>query len=304
MSSSTLSLTIRTIDNRVLLPVGEKLSQETLEAIISSNKESNYQNLRLMQFDTVSDDLKEYLNTPPYDTIFCVEELTYNLLNDLETVHLPEPVLQSLNHFKEHDEYSYRHFLVVFALSTLLAKDLLPDYNERIDLAGTGPVHDIGKFCVPLEVLQKTTPLTKSERVMLEDHTSAGYVLLSYYLQNIDTLATTVARDHHERRDGSGYPRGIRLQDQMIEIIVVCDIYDALSSPRPYRKTCYDNRSALEVLSSMAESDTLSWDVVKALVSHNRGNKPHFTETSISSEKRGTAPEENYYGVIVDDIDD
>lgn len=301
MSSSTLSLTVRTIDNRVLLPAGRQLSIETLDAIISSNNDSDYQNLRLMQFDTVAGDLKEYLSTPPYDMIFSEGEQTYNLLNDLESVHLPEPVLQSLNHFKEHDKYSYRHFLVVFALSTLLAKDLLPDYNERIELAGTGPVHDIGKFCVPLEILKKTTPLTRSERVMLEGHTSAGYVLLCYYLKNIKALATSVARNHHERRDGSGYPRGIRLQDQMIEIIIVCDIYDALSSTRPYRKICYDNRSALEVISTMAERDTLSWDVVKALVSHSRGEKPHYSETSISNEKRGTPPEDNLYGVIIED---
>ncbi len=300
MSSPALSLTIRTLDNRVLLPMGRELSRETLDAIISSNNDSEYQNLRLMHFDTVAKDLKEYLGTPPYDTIFSAKRHTYNFLNDLERVHLPEPVLQSLNHFKEHDPYSYRHFLVVFALSTLLAKDLLPDYNERIELAGTGPVHDIGKFCVPLEILKKNTPLTKSERVMLEEHTSAGYVLLCYYLKDFEALATNVARDHHERRDGSGYPRGIKLQNQMIEIIVVCDIFDALSSPRPYRKTCYDNRSALEVISSMAEADTLSWDVVKALVSHSRNNKPHYSETAISSEKRGTPPEDNLYGIIID----
>jgi HD-GYP domain-containing protein (c-di-GMP phosphodiesterase class II) len=296
-----LSLTVQTLNKQVLLAAGEKLSEETLDNIISSNNESDYKNLRLMQFDTVREDLNKFLNIAPYDYIFSTGNRTYNLLNDLETVHLPEPVLQSLNHFKDNDHYSYRHFLVVFALSTLLARDLLPDYNERINLAGTGPVHDIGKICVPLDILRKTAPLTKSERQMLEEHTTAGYVLLCYYLQNNEALASNVARDHHERKDGSGYPRGIELEDLMIEIIVVCDIYDALSSPRPYRKTCYDNRSALEVLSTMAEENRIDWNVVKALVSHNRGGKPHFSQTSISSEKRGSSPKDNNYGITIED---
>ena len=87
----------------------------------------------------------------------------------------------------------------------------------------------------------------------------------------------------------------------MIEIIVVCDVYDALISNRPYRKTSYDNRSALEVISRMVEKGTLNLDIVKSLVSHNREDKPHYTKTMLSTEKRGTEPEGNLYGITVDD---
>ena len=123
-------------------------------------------------------------------------------------------------------------------------------------------------------------------------------MLLSYFLKDSRSFAARVAKEHHERRDGSGYPFGISLKDRMVEIIAVCDIYDALLSPRPYRPISYDNRTALEEITEMAQGGKLSLDVVKVLVSHNRKDKPHFRECRLSTEKRGTAPAENLYGNI------
>ena len=109
------------------------------------------------------------------------------------------------------------------------------------------------------------------------------------------------ALDHHERRDSSGYPRGIPLQDPIVEIIAVSDIYDALIIPRPYRSTAYDNRAALEEITKMAEQNKIGWDVVKILIAHNRKSKPHYREMKISAEKRATPPLYNVYGIISED---
>jgi HD-GYP domain-containing protein (c-di-GMP phosphodiesterase class II) len=234
-------------------------------------------------------------------TIFSDKKQINDILNILEAVHLSIPVLQSLDYFKQHDFYTYAHILMVFALATLLAKDLIPDYEECIRLSATGPTHDIGKICVPLHILKKTTPLTKTERGFIEHHAAAGYVLLSYYYKDIQHLACEVALDHHERRDGSGYPRGIPLKDPLVEIIAVSDIYDALIIPRPYRFTAYDNRAALEEITKMAEQNKIRWDVVKALVAHNRKSKAHYREIIISAEKRGTPPLGNVYGIIAEE---
>jgi HD-GYP domain-containing protein (c-di-GMP phosphodiesterase class II) len=183
-------------------------------------------------------------------------------------------------------------------LSTLLSKNLVPDYRLRVREAETGPLHDFGKVCVPIDILRKTTPLTRDERKNLEHHTMAGYLLLCYYSQEVGNLAARVARNHHEKRNGLGYPRGIRLDDRMVEIVAVCDIYDALTSRRPYRPVSFDNRSALEEITIMAEKNEVSWEVVQALVAHNRKGKPHFTECSVSLEKRGVTPPNNLYGVL------
>jgi HD-GYP domain-containing protein (c-di-GMP phosphodiesterase class II) len=87
----------------------------------------------------------------------------------------------------------------------------------------------------------------------------------------------------------------------MVEIVAACDIYDALVSPRPYRPMSFDNRSALEEITRMAEQNKLRWDVVKALIAKNRKQKPHFQNFRISKEKRGSIPEKNLYGKVKTD---
>ncbi len=192
---------------------------------------------------------------------------------------------------------------MVFALSTLLAKDLIPDYQDCIQLSATGPTRDIGKICVPLHILKKTTPLTKTERDFLEYHAAAGYVVLAYYFKDRRHLACTVALDHHERRNRSGYPRGVLLEDPLVEIIGVADIYDALIMPRPYRSGAYDNRTALEEVTEMANQKKIGWDVVKALIAHHRASRPDYREITVSAEKRGTPPSYNVHGVVTEETD-
>jgi HD-GYP domain-containing protein (c-di-GMP phosphodiesterase class II) len=130
----------------------------------------------------------------------------------------------------------------------------------------------------------------------------AGYVLLTYYTGNADHFAAVAARDHHERRDGSGYPGGIPLNDRMVEIVAVADIFDALIAVRPYRESPFDCRSALEHLTTMAEEGKLGWEILQALVSCNRKDRPHYSECHISLEKRGGPPDRNYHGVTVEAV--
>jgi HD-GYP domain-containing protein (c-di-GMP phosphodiesterase class II) len=86
-----------------------------------------------------------------------------------------------------------------------------------------------------------------------------------------------------------------------VEIVAACDVYDALISPRPYRVSIYDNRTALEVITAMAEEAKIGWDVVQVLVSHHRKGKPRPEECKVSVEKRGNPPEGNLYGIVLDD---
>jgi len=298
MPKLTLQHPIHTLDNQLLLPPGTFLTKEALDTFISSQGPYSYPTHPLLLHGSVKEDCLDFLSNPPYDVIFSDKKEINDLFDILEAVYLSVPVLQSLDYFKEHDFYTYCHILMVFALSTLLAKDLIPDYEECIQLSATGPTHDIGKICVPLHILRKTTPLTKTERGFIEHHAAAGYVLISYYYKDIQPLACRVALDHHERKDGSGYPRGIMLQDPLVEIIAVSDIYDALIIPRPYRSTAYDNRAALEEVTRMAEQNKIGWDAVKALIAHNRKSKPDYREIKISAETRSTPPSYNVYGIL------
>jgi len=303
MPGLILQYSIRSLDHQLLFPQKALLTKETLDALLYSHGTQSYQTSPLLLYGSVKQDCLDFLGTIPFAIIFSHEKEIKDLLSLLETIQYPIPILQSLDYFKGHDFYTYAHVLMVFLLSTILAKDLLSDYQERILLSATGPTHDMGKICVPLSILKKKTPLTKMERRFLEHHTAAGYVLLSYYNKDPEHLACKVALDHHERGDKSGYPRGILLEDPMVEIIAACDVYDALIMPRPYRSGAYDNRTALEEITEMAKQNKIGWDVVKALIARNRKSNPHYKEIAISAEKRGTPPSYNAYGMIAEETD-
>jgi HD-GYP domain-containing protein (c-di-GMP phosphodiesterase class II) len=299
MSALTLSYPVYTLDYQLLLPENTEITDKTLDDLISLNKQAYKKTYSLFQYGSFKKDLINFLNDYHYRTIFSDQKKTDKILNILEEVHLIHPVIESLEYFKMNDPYTYRHVLTVFALSTLLSMDLISRRKDFLKEVLAGPAHDIGKICVPLNILQKTSPLTKRDKNLLEHHTAAGYILLSYYYRDRQNFFAKVARDHHERRDGSGYPRGQKLRDLMIEIVAVSDIYDALISQRPYRPISYDNRSALEEITKMAERNILGWNVVKALVSLNRKSKPSVRSCKVSREKRGTPPLDNKYGLII-----
>jgi HD-GYP domain-containing protein (c-di-GMP phosphodiesterase class II) len=297
----TLEYPVQTLDGKEILPSGAILSDTVLEEVAERGKEVLPPTLAIMEFGTVRRDLLALTGRGVYRTIFGDEAEYRGLIRLLEMTRLPLPVLESIEFYKRHDPYTYHHILLVFALSSHLARNLLDNFKEILQEAAAGPFHDFGKICIPLEILTKKTALRKSERKALEHHTLAGFVLLSYFLKDPGILAAVIARDHHERLDGSGYPRGIPLSSRFVEIVAVCDVYDALISPRPYRKSGYDNRTALEVITVMAEEGKIGWDVVQVLVSHHRKGKPRPEECKVSIEKRGKPPEGNLYGILLDE---
>ena len=293
---------VHTIENELLLPQGAVLSSSTINTLLSSRKSVSHKKFSLLQHGTVKKDIRAFLGQPPYSAIFSEKGKISALLELMKEARFPRQFLQSMDYFYQKDFYTYTHILMVFALSVLLAKDLISDRKKLIQQISVGPTHDIGKACVPLHILKKTTPLTRNERDILRQHSVTGYVLLCHYLHDKQSLAAKVARDHHERRDGSGYLRGIHLNNRMIEVIAACDVYDALISTRPYRSGSYDNRTALEEITRMAEENKIGWDVVKALVAHYRKEKTHYSKIRISKLKRGVPPSGNLYGITAEDL--
>ncbi|MBN1274442.1 MAG: HD domain-containing protein [Candidatus Aminicenantes bacterium] len=291
-----LDYPVFTLDQRELLPAGAFLSDDVMRKVITSNEDPPYEETSFLEYGNVKKDLFEIFNNHPYDTLFKTPEKTI-ALDMLREIRFIAPILKFLDYFKEHDLYTYRHTLAVFALSAILAYDLFGRSEDWIDEAMAGTIHDFGKICVPLDILRETNPLSRTDRKILEHHSLAGYVLLSYYMRNHRSFAAKVAKKHHERKDGSGYPLGILQNDKMVEIVAASDVYDALLSPRPYRPKGFDNRTALEEMTIMALDGKLSWELVQVLVSHNREQRPSYLECDISRERRGRSPEKNNYGV-------
>ncbi len=284
-------------DGALLLDAGTRLTRQVMQAFVGGQA-GDMATCRLLDYRQVRSDLLGFFAASPYDLIFQETHRQEALLEIAGDVVLPEPLLACLYHFREWDFYTYRHTLLVFALSILIARELIDDRDALLQEVMAGPTHDIGKLCVPLEILTKETRLTKAQHAHLRHHALAGYVLLSRYFRDPGILAAEVARDHHERRDGSGYPLGISIDNLMIDIIMVSDVYDALISPRPYRPVSFDNRTALEELTRQAEAGTISETVARVLVALNRRAQPHFSQCVVSTERRGTPPIKNVYGLI------
>lgn len=301
MENPLLSHDVVTLDGELLLPAGVRLDRSTLGELSRRRGNANSRSHPFATFATPVRDLREFMARPPYSIIFAEARETAAIQELMGRAELLEPVVDALEYFRKNDLHTYRHCLMVFALSSLLASHLFP--NDRRSLLGAmaGPSHDLGKICVPPAILRKETPLTQGEANHLKHHALAGYLLLGYHTGDFDHLTARVARDHHERHDGSGYPRGIRSFDAMVEIVILSDVYDALISPRPYRPVSFDNRSALEELTGMARQGLIGWTALKALIAFNRRRRPDIHDCAVSLERRGQAPINNLYGQVVED---
>lgn len=135
------------------------------------------------------------------------------------------------------DEDTGAHIERIGRFSALLASQLGMnlEFCERITHAA--PLHDVGKVAIPDAILLKPGPLTEQERSIVETHTEEGHRLLRGSSSSILDLAASIALSHHEKWDGSGYPRGLSGEGIPIEgrIVAIADVFDALTSDRVYR---------------------------------------------------------------------
>jgi putative nucleotidyltransferase with HDIG domain len=144
--------------------------------------------------------------------------------------------LVSLARLKTKDDYSYMHSVAVCALMVALGRQLGLD-EAACRIAGlAGMLHDIGKALMPLEVLNKPGKLTDDEFRTMKSHPQRGWELLSE-AGGAPPEALDVCLHHHERIDGKGYPKGLSAEQitQIARMGAVCDVYDAITSNRPYK---------------------------------------------------------------------
>jgi HD-GYP domain-containing protein (c-di-GMP phosphodiesterase class II) len=144
--------------------------------------------------------------------------------------------LISLARLKTADDYTYMHSVAVCAMMVALARQVGLD-EEQTRLAGlAGLMHDLGKAAMPMDVLNKPGKLTDAEFAIIKTHPVEGHRLLQSG-KDVDAMVLDVCLHHHEKTDGSGYPKGLKADEISLfaKMGAVCDVYDAITSNRPYK---------------------------------------------------------------------
>ena len=157
--------------------------------------------------------------------------------NILQDIIAQQKNLVQLTDIRLHDTYTFAHSVNVAILSSLLGVLLKLSREEQLKLTLGGLLHDIGKITVPYEILTKAGHLTDDEWSVMQRHPEAGRQRLKKMFPN-DTLLSTIALQHHEHIDGSGYPNHLKGEQihRYGRIVAIADVYDALTSVRPYKR--------------------------------------------------------------------
>jgi len=163
------------------------------------------------------------------------KRLVENLLNYLSS---DKEALASLETVMSHNYFTFVHSLQVTALSILLHSEVyLLSHDEVVDVGVGTLLHDIGKIFVSQEILNKTGKLTDSEVAILRRHPEEGYNYLKEKTR-LNDISLSIVRDHHERNNGNGYPRGLKGEaiSRSAQVAAVCDVYCTLTIDRSGRR--------------------------------------------------------------------
>lgn len=163
------------------------------------------------------------------DALPIVEEISSSVMRN-------PGALISLARLKDKDDYTYMHSVAVCALMVSLAQQLGLNCGQTRQAGLAGLLHDVGKMMTPPEILNKPGKLTDTEFEIIKNHPAEGHKILLEG-NGVSDVALDVCLHHHEKMDGSGYPE--RLSEPQISLYArmgaVCDVYDAITSNRPYK---------------------------------------------------------------------
>ena len=177
-----------------------------------------------------------------------IDDCIYIANNIVEEIRESESMIVETVNLSTYDNYTYTHSVNVDILSVILGVACGLRDDELRKLSQAALLHDIGKTCVPIEILNKPGKLTEEEFAEVKKHPQYGYNMLKDNY-DVSSVTRTAILSHHENEDGSGYPRKLTSEHIHLfaKIIHIADVYDALTTKRVY-KDAMNPADALEYL--------------------------------------------------------
>ena len=189
------------------------------------------------EFDESLDTFKTQLNdivVKNSDGI--VDDMLGNITKILKRTRNPLHLLDMMQCMRGYDDLTYAHSLNVALICNIIGKWMRLSENDLNVLTTAGMLHDIGKLKIPAEIIKKPGKLTDEEFQQIRNHPQYGYEILRG--KKLDSRIKLATLQHHERFDGSGYPKHLVGHDidDFASIVAIADVYDAMTSDRCYRK--------------------------------------------------------------------
>jgi len=227
-----ISSDITAINGEVIVRKGERFNDPLLKRV---EQQSPAQKETVPLAETkIFVNCKLLLHHPKYQFITNNGSKITQLLDLIAPIRFSPLLIEELQ-FMYRFEYRYRHSLTIALIATRMLLDFYQDADKAREAAACAITHDIGITRVPEAILNKLTPLNDDEQKILKEHPLYSSLLLAYYLGDQHHPNARIALLHHEDSNGTGYPRGIELNDIVAHCIHLCDYYDALVSARPFR---------------------------------------------------------------------
>lgn len=275
-----LARNIYNADGRILLNAGVILTPTYIKRLNDLGVNAIYiKDIFSQQTEDYPDIISEHSRV---ETMTVLKKTFYNLKNDrklntriiqstvnnlIDELLYNSYVLISLKDIHLFDDYTFAHSLNVCLLSLVTGITLGYDIKSLEKIGVGALLHDIGKTKISKTILNKPDNLTVEEYAKMKKHAELGFQILRQYPE-ISLLSAHIAYQHHERLDGSGYPRNLTKDEihDFAKIVAVADVYDSLMSDRPYRPSYTFNQS-LSILKSMA-GHHLDPQIIEALASN------------------------------------
>lgn len=239
---------IQTEINRIVEP--EKISSNTVSVKEEIVRAKEIRNKAKETVHNIMEDVR-------FGRQIRTEEVGQVVDNMIDSIFRNQDALISLLRIKEKDEYTYMHSVSVGVLMISLGKHLGFDMEALKEVGIGAMLHDVGKMIVPQVILDKEGKLTENEFEIMKKHAEFSKKLLEQANYISDT-AISMAAQHHERMDGSGYPLGLKGDEipYYSRAVAIADVYDAMTSKRCY----HDNFLPTDVLKKMYEWSSYQFD--------------------------------------------